>query len=153
MPKIKNLFQNFFQAEIVILSIDASFMRLESDPPFITIKRPNMPLAMVLRIADRSVGKTLCDPWVLPDRFVNIFHWSLVLLGWYTSMVNGLIEGFIMVDGNVSTGLGIILYHESSKRYMVDAKELQVIWVPWYVNNVFAESKYVSFPRITGSCS
>jgi len=37
-------------------------MRLESDPPFITIKRPNMPLAMVLRIAGRSVGKTLCDP-------------------------------------------------------------------------------------------
>jgi len=29
-----------------------------------------------------------------------------------------------MVSGNVS-GLGIILYYESSKRYMMDAKELQ----------------------------
>ncbi|EGI69182.1 hypothetical protein G5I_02095 [Acromyrmex echinatior] len=38
---------------------------------------------------------------------------------------DGLVEGFIMVGGNVSTGLGIILYHESPKRYMVGAKELQ----------------------------
>jgi len=29
------------------------------------------------------------------------------------------------VGGNVSTGLGIILYHESPKRYIVGAKELQ----------------------------
>ena len=35
LPKIKNLFQNFSQAEIAILSIDASSIRLESDPPFI----------------------------------------------------------------------------------------------------------------------
>jgi len=41
---------------------------------------------------------------------------------------DGLVEGFIMVDGNVSTGLGIILYYESPKKYMVGAKELQVIF-------------------------
>jgi len=38
-----------------------------------------------------------------------------------------LIEGFIIVGDNVFTDLGIILYHEFSKRYMVVAKELQVI--------------------------
>jgi len=41
LPKIKNLFQNFSQAEIAILSIDASSMRLESDLLF--IERLNMP--------------------------------------------------------------------------------------------------------------
>jgi len=39
---------------------------------------------------------------------------------------NDLVEDFIMVGGNVSIDLGIILYRESPKRYMVDAKELQV---------------------------
>ena len=37
LPKIQNLFKNFSQAEIAILSIDASSIRLESDPPFITV--------------------------------------------------------------------------------------------------------------------
>ena len=54
LSKIKNLFQNFSQAKIAILSIDASSMRLQSDAPFITVERPNMPLAMVLRIAGHS---------------------------------------------------------------------------------------------------
>ena len=40
--------------EITILSMDASSIRLESDPPFITVDRPNIPLAIVLRIAGRS---------------------------------------------------------------------------------------------------
>jgi len=70
---------------------------------------------------------------------------------------DGLVEGFIMVDGNVSIGLGIILYHESPKKYMVGAKELQVIFRGVLIYS-FAGwggggSENVSFPRITGSCS
>lgn len=50
-PKIKNLFQNFFQADVAIFSIDTSSKRLENEPPFTMPGCPIIPRATVLSTA------------------------------------------------------------------------------------------------------
>jgi len=61
-------------------------------------------------------------------------------------LYNGLIKDFMIISNIVSTGLGINLHQASPKRYVVGAKELQVICVP---NNmcICGIRKYVVFPQ------
>jgi len=68
-------------------------------------------------------------------------------------LYDGLIKGFMIISDIVSTDLDINL-HQASPRYVVGAKELQVICVPWRNNMcVCGIRKYVVFPHSTGSCS
>jgi len=69
-----------------------------------------------LRREHLSFFRSVCEYIILVTSALELMYFH-----------DDLVEGFIMVGGNVSTGLDIILYHESAKKYMVGAKELQVI--------------------------
>ena len=71
-----------------------------------------------------------------------------------TYFYDNFVEGFIMVDGTVSTGLGIILYHCTFWTYgqkVVGANELQMIWIPYRINMCVCGGS--SFPQSAGNCS
>jgi len=53
--KIRNLFQNFFQADMAIFSIHVSSKKLENQPPFTNPGCPSIiPRAMILSTDSRS---------------------------------------------------------------------------------------------------
>jgi len=148
LPKIKNLLQNFCKVDVTIFSMDALSIR-ECNPPCNTEAHPIMILPIVLRNEGRSAenimwslssSKLFCEymPLVASTPGLIYFHDSLV-------------EGFMIVNA-VSTDLGINLYQASLKRYIVGAKELQMVCVPWHIC-VCGIRKYAVFPRNTGSCS
>jgi len=70
-------------------------------------------------IWSRRVSKSLSEyiPLVANDPGLRYFHVGLVI-------------GFKTRGGNVSTGFGVNLYHESPNRYIAGASELQVTCVP-----------------------
>ena len=55
----KHLFQNFFQADMAIFSIDASSNKLENEPLFTNPGCPIIPRTMILSTDGRSAGNIM----------------------------------------------------------------------------------------------
>jgi len=121
-PKIRNLFQNFSPADMAIFSIDASSNKLENESPFTNPGYPIIPRAIVLSTNGRLAGNIMWSHKVFRSlsEFISLVTNDPELI--YFRI--GLVIGFSMTGGKVSTSRDVNRYHESPRRYMASASEL-----------------------------